>query len=902
VLRLMAAAAALGGLAGCDPSSPDEYLIPAVKQAENIVPGLPNHFATALIDGGAAAGIVVRQDMGRPVKIEGNPLHPGSLGGTSIHGQAMLLDFYDPDRSSGLLHAGQIAPWQTLQSDLIQQRARLAETRGAGLRILTGQVVSPTTGSAIEAVLGQYRQARWHQWEPASRDVVLEGVRRAYGSGYDVLPRVAAADAILALDSDLISAAPGHLHHARDFASRRNPTRARMSRVYAAEPIPTLIGAAADHRFIAGPRELHAAVGGLAAAILNGSSAVDAPAWVRVVADDLRAAGPRSLIHLGPNQPAEMHTIVHQMNDRLGGRGTTYDLIPPVAWRSAASAGIAGLLDDMQAGRVETLLILDTNPVYTLPGFAAALRRVGFSLVSSDRADETGLATTWYVPAAHLFETWGDARAHDGTVAIQQPQALPLYGGQSAFEVLALFVGDEKPHAFDHVRNTWRDHLDDAGWRDALANGVVPGTTFAPVDAKLVSETVRLQSPPDRPLTLLIRPDPNVLDGRYANNPWLQELPRPLGKIVWDNPLLLAPAVMRAQGLQNGDIVELRAAANTVRLPVWSVPGLAADCAVASLGFGRTAAGAVGNGVGVDVTALRRADAGIELRRTGEQVAIASTDHHDMVDVERTLVDDIVRHVTLAAFAGFARSPEPQIYQPPSSSGVAWGMSIDLNACIGCNACVVACQAENNIPVVGKAEVLRGREMHWLRIDRYFEGTEDDPLTLSQPMLCMHCEQAPCEPVCPVEASVHDSEGLNLQVYNRCIGTRFCSNNCPYKVRRFNFGAWAAEEPRAPISRNPDVTVRGRGVMEKCTFCVQRIAAARIAHDMTGAPETTVTACQAACPTQAFTFGNVNDPSAEVTQRKHSPLSYVLLEDQNTRPRVTYEARVFNRDPKPGAS
>ena len=766
-------------------------------------------------------------------------------------------------------------------------------------------MVSPSLGAALDELLRRYPEARWHQWEPVSRDSVRRGAELAYGKPHDLLPRVAAADVLLALDSDLISSVPGHLRHARDFASRRNPVRARMSRVYAAEAVPTLIGGAADHRFIAGPADMAAAVNALAAAILRGTAAADAPPWVATVTADLRQAGPRALVHAGPDLTAEAHALVHRINERLGGRGTTFDLIPPVAYRPEdEAASMNDLMDAMRTKQVEILLILDSNPVYATPGFADALKHVPFSVCTTPAPNETARKTTWYVPGTHLFEAWGDLRAHDGTVSIQQPQALPLYDGHSPFEVLALFADAMPVGSLDHVRQTWRDRMNDTAWQDALAAGVVPGTAFTPVATEPpASEFSPIPAPPTRKLNLLIRPDPNLVDGRHANNPWLQELPRPLGKVVWENPLLLAPATARESKLTNGDVVEIEMAGRRVRIPIWIVPGLAPDCAVAWLGGGRTEAGAVGNGVGTDVTPLLGIDADPVLHRTGKHVRVASTDHHNMLEVERTLVDEVVRHGTLAAFAAdpqFARrsGESAEIYgPPPANGGVAWGMSVDLNACIGCNACVVACQSENNVPVVGKEQVLLGREMHWLRIDRYYEGPEDNPDSLLQPMLCMHCEQAPCEPVCPVEASIHDSEGLNLQVYNRCIGTRFCSNNCPYKVRRFNFGAWAADEHRAPISRNPDVTVRARGVMEKCTFCVQRIAASRIAHDRDGTPEQVVTACQAACPTQAFTFGDINDKTSEVATRKQSPLDYALLAEQNTRPRLTYEARVFNRNP-----
>ncbi len=905
VLRLMAASIALGGLAGCDPSTPDGHYVPAVNQASNIVPGLPNRYATAFVDGGAASGIVVTHDMGRPIKVEGNPAHPASLGATSIHGQALILDFYDPDRAAGVMNRGDISTWQALATACLGQREKLGATQGAGLRILTGRVVSPTLGASIDRLLGRYPKARWHQWESVGRDAVTRGIELAYGRALDLVPHVAAADTVLALDSDLISGAPGYLRHARDFASRRNPARGKMSRVYAAEAMPSLIGVAGDHRFVAGPREMHAIVTALAGAILGGTLPLDAPHWLEAAVADLRAAGPRALVHAGPDLPAEAHALLHQVNERLGSRGTTFDLIEPVAHRPEnEAASMAALLDDMRAGRVETLLILGGNPVYAARGFREAIRRVPFSVYSAAAPDETAGLATWHVPHTHLFEAWGDTRAHDGTVSIQQPQALPLHGGHDALELLALLEHGGTSGSLDVVRQAWRDRLDDDGWQDALANGVVPGTASGVVRTKPLSigHAPTLAAPAERDLTLLIKPDPNLGDGRHANNPWLQELPRPLTKVAWDNPLLIAPAAARRMDLENGDEVVLEIGASRIRVPIWMVPGQAEDCVAVWLGGGRTAAGAVGNGVGVDVTDLR-GETGIPvLRKTGKRIPVASTDHHNMLEVGREAVEAVVRHGTLAEFMAkpdFLRDsgPEPSIYHQPQPEGVAWGMSVNLGACIGCNACVVACQAENNVPVVGKEQVLLGREMHWLRIDRYYEGTAERPESYLQPMLCMHCEDAPCEPVCPVEASIHDSEGLNLQVYNRCIGTRFCSNNCPYKVRRFNFGAWAAEEHRPPIARNPDVTVRSRGVMEKCTFCVQRIAQARGAHDRDGQPEQVVTACQAACPTNVFAFGNINDPESDVAQRKRSPLDYALLADQNTHPRLTFEARITNPNP-----
>ncbi|MBV9655272.1 MAG: 4Fe-4S dicluster domain-containing protein, partial [Acetobacteraceae bacterium] len=830
--------------------------------------------------------------------------HPASLGGTDAAAQATVLDFYDPDRSTPLLKGGEPADRQTLLAAFAALRPALAEQHGEGLRILSGAVASPTLGTAIDAVLARYPSARWHQSDAVSRDNVRPGAALAYGRPVDVLPRAGAANVILGLDSDLISSAPGHVRHAREFASRRNPTRAQMSRVYAIEPTPGLLGAAADHRFLASAAELERIAAVLGAALLrNEAPPGDAPPWLAPVIADLRAQHGHALIHAGPDLSAEAQALVLAMNESLGARGTTLDVVESAWYRPPGEAdGMAGLLADMQAGRVSALVILGGNPAYTEPGFADALGRVTLSMHLAPALDETGARATWFVPEAHEFEAWGDVRAYDGTATIRQPMALPLYGGWSAIELLSLLTATDVTLPLEALRKQWPGS-DDA-WREALATGVVSDTASKRADVTLRSDagTIAVPAPPGAPIELLIRPDPHLWDGRHANNAWLQELPRPLTKLTWDNPLLVSPALARDHGLANGDEVEVARGGNTLRVPVWIMPGQAASTAVGLLGFGRRVVGEVGRGAGYDFYPLRDTGAAVTLTRTGRTVPIACTDHHNPLDVPPDTIAPIVRHATLAAFE---RKPDllqeketyPSLYRRLPGGTVAWGMSVDLNACIGCNACVVACTAENNVPVVGKEEVLRQREMHWLRIDRYWEGDADDPRPFFQPMLCQHCEQAPCEVVCPVGATVHDEEGLNVMVYNRCVGTRFCSNNCPYKVRRFNYLAYADTEHRPPLARNNDVSVRSRGVMEKCNFCLQRIAEARIAHDRDGTPQTVVTACQAACPTRAFSFGDINQADSEVVARKKSPLDYALLAERNTHPRLTYEGRIINSNP-----
>ncbi len=910
VLKLMAASFVMAGLGACD-SKFGGNLIPAVRGPPNIVPARPNFYASAHLLDGYASGIVVKHNMGRPVKVEGNPHHPASLGASGIFAQAELLNFYDPDRAAQISLRGEPSDRQSLDAALAAVRTNLSKTHGAGLAILTGTVTSPTLAAQLDALRAQYPEARWAQWEPISRDAVRQGTTLAYGRSVDVVAHLEKVDVLLAIDGDLLSTAPGHLRYARDFASRRNPARAsKMSRVYAIEPTPTLIGSVADHRFIAKTSELRGLIRALAAGILENTQPTSMPEWMPVVVSDLKSAAGRSLVHVGADQPADLHALVHRLNEALGARRTTFELIDPVAHEPIDQGqSLRSLIADMQAGRVTQLLMIDTNPVFTAPptsGFVEALKRVPFSLALSRSADETARAAVWFVPKTHEWESWSDARAYEGTVTILQPQSQPLFGGLSAQEILALLVGPTLASPEAAVRDSWSKRLEgdfSTSWALALAQGVVPCTASARSEVRLRSDSTSSApagAPPNDALTILFRPDPNLWDGRFANNPWLQELPRPLTKLVWDNPLLIAPALAAELKLENGDVVRLSINETGISAPVWIMPGQGSDSITALLGSGRRAAGAVGDGCGVDYYPLTGLQGRVAMQKENRRVELASTVHHNLL---METPSDILRHGTLREFQAnptFAANEhsEPHLYRTFPEGPAAWAMSVDLNACIGCNACIIACQAENNISVVGKREVLREREMHWLRIDRYFEGEPEAPESFFQPVLCMHCEEAPCENVCPVGATVHDSEGLNVMVYNRCVGTRFCSNNCPYKVRRFNFFGYGEKQRRPPQSWNPEVTVRARGVMEKCTYCIQRIAEARIVADRESRPVGEVkTACQTACPTQAFTFGNLADPKSEVTQRKQSPLDFAMLENQNTHPRTTYEALVRNPNP-----
>jgi molybdopterin-containing oxidoreductase family iron-sulfur binding subunit len=918
-LQLMGASLALAGVQGCM-EQPQEQIVPYVVAPEMIVPGRPLYYATAMTHDGAGTGLMVESHMGRPVKIEGNPLHPAvpeimagapaenrvRFGATDAFAQALVLSLYDPDRSQAVIHRGQIATWESFLAELQRQLRPLRERGGEGLRVLSGTVVSPTLGYQMRMLLEQLPRLQWHQYEPVNHDNSLSGSRLAFGEDIATHARVERADVILSLDADFLAEGPSHLQHARGFATGRRfnqdapEGRAAMSRLYVVESTATLSGAAADNRLPLSP----SGVAEFAVACARGLG-LTLPAdgerresrlpseWVTAVVEDLRAARGRSLVLAGRSQPPVVHALVHWMNQSLGNVGATVEYRgPSVMGSQLQDESLRALVTSMQAGEVSALVILEGNPAYDAPadlGFADALTKVAFSAHLSLYQDETSAACQWHVPLAHTLESWSDVRGGDGTATIVQPLIAPLFDGKTAHEVVAAVAGRLQASAYELVRDFWRAfhtfEARDAGgsfndwWKTVLHDGIVTGSAFPPstpqlradLETDLGTELAALVATPSGDqLQLCFRPDPAVWDGRFANNGWLQELPRPLTKLTWDNAALISLSLASEHQLRTGDIVEIARGDRAIRIPVLVVPGQPARTITLPLGYGRRKAGRIGNGVGVDVYPLRTSDAmwnaqATSLRKTGETYPLAMTQLHHLMEGRH-----IVRAGTLAeldadpehpAFmhAGHAAAPEVSMYPEWKYDGYKWGMSINQSACIGCNACVIACQAENNIPIVGKDQVSRGREMHWLRIDHYREGPADSPTHYHQPMMCVHCELAPCEPVCPVAATTHSSEGLNEMTYNRCVGTRYCSNNCPYKVRRFNFLDYNQPLEESPIARlrpNPDVTVRERGVMEKCTYCVQRISAARIdaeKGDRSIRDGEVVTACQAACPTDSAT-------------------------------------------------
>ena len=919
-MKLMGASLALAGTAGCARTSP-ESIVPFRAGPSQQTYGKPVFYASALAHDGYGIGVLVETNMGRPTKIEGNPQHPASGGATDVFRQAAVLQFWDPDRSQAVRNGNTIRAWGDFLAALEARLKPLAARGGAGLHVLTPTVTSPSLHARIAALLARYGNARWHQWQPVNRDNVLAGAQAAYGEPLDTVYRFDRARIVVALDGDFLDDNPGFVRYALDFGATRQAHAAASarSRLYAFEATPTLTGAAADHRWPVRASEIGVVASQLAVAL----GAAPAPAatssvpqsWIRAMATELQQASGASVVHAGARQPARVHALVHAINAKLGSVGSTVLLVPPAAAQSVDhTASLRELTEAMRRGEVAALVMTGVNPVYTAPvdlGFADALARVAFKAHHGLYLDETAALCDWHVPAAHELESWGDVRSLDGTVALQQPCIAPVYGGKTALELLAAVAGDIATPARELVRGTWSaSHPSDldAFFDGALRAGLVADSAFAAKQPALRREAA--SAPSDAAasaddIELVFAPDPRTGDGSYANNAWLQELPKPLSQLTWDNAALMAPALVQRLGIAAGDVVELRLGGRTVSAPAWPMPGMPDRSVSLALGYGRHAAGEVGNGRGTDAYALRASDApwiahGLAIARTGRRHALASAQTHHSMEGR-----DIIRVHTLAeadaCTAEACGTPhatdERTLYASPPTGPYAWAMSIDLSACIGCGACTIACQAENNIPVVGRDEVLNGREMHWIRVDRYYEGEIERPRALFQPVPCMQCEHAPCEVVCPVEASVHDAQGINVQVYNRCVGTRFCSNNCPYKVRRFNFLQYSKDVPGLDAQRNPEVTVRMRGVMEKCNYCLQRITTAKIAADRDNRrlrDGEVVTACQAVCPTRAIVFGDLADPGSEVNRRKRSPLDYTLLAELNTRPRTTYLARITN--------
>ncbi|HEX8499856.1 MAG TPA: TAT-variant-translocated molybdopterin oxidoreductase [Pyrinomonadaceae bacterium] len=1108
-LKLMGASLALAGLTGCS-YQPPESIVPYVRQPEGMVPGKALYFATAMPFPGGATPLLVSSYMGRPTKVEGNDLHPASLGAADVFAQASVLNLYDPDRSETIINRGEVRTYTAFLGEMATALEGQRAKQGAGLRFLTETVTSPTLGAQMRDLLRRFPAARWYQWEPAGGNNGRMGVRRALGGFATPVYNFAAADRVLSLDSNFLECGPGALRYARDFAARRRATDGdarEICRLYAVETTPTNTGYFADHRVSLKPSQFTDFVRGLAAAVGAsgsdvGGAAPSADARAQKIAEDLKAHAGACVVVAGDEQPPEVHALAHAMNAALGAVGRTVAYLEPVEENPTDQLeDLRALVGEIDAGAVDILVVVGGNPVYTTPADlkldAARMKKVRLAVHLSQYDDETSELCHWHIPETHYLEAWGDARAYDGTVTIQQPLITPLYNGKSAYELLAAFSDNPDRRGYDIVRQFWMTEgraavmaagtpgaaagavtgmfqgatgasqaqtpgnavaangspasADEAtrssavagaagtggatqttggagtatgagaagatgaasgaasgaagagsrpagsaqggaaapsaaaatptpeferAWRRVLNDGFVPNTARKArggggADAAQAGGPAAGGSNVTPPAAaapsnagagayeIVFRTDPSVYDGRFANNGWLQELPKPLTKLTWDNAAIISPATATKLGVGtepdgaveeggprrvnrltakggevNAEVLRLSFKGRRLTAPVFILPGQPDDVVTLHLGYGRWRSGRVGGNLhdasvrGANAYDLRTSDAlwagaGLGVEVTGDSYSLACTQIHFRMEGR-----EIVRHGTFAEWAhdptlaparehekeppqpaGENRKPmdtesmyESYNYEPNEAGGYRgykWGMVIDTSTCVGCNACVVACQAENNIPVVGKEQVARSREMHWLRVDAYFRGAAESPEGVYfMPVPCMHCENAPCEPVCPVHATVHSSEGMNDMVYNRCVGTRYCSNNCPYKVRRFNFLLYQDwDTPSLKMLRNPEVSVRSRGVMEKCTYCVQRVEHAKIDREKKGErvrDGDIKTACQQTCPTEAIVFGDLNDPNSRVARLHAQKRRYDLLADLNTRPRTVYLASVRN--------
>jgi MoCo/4Fe-4S cofactor protein with predicted Tat translocation signal len=909
-LQLMGASLALAGLTACS-RMPQEKLVPYVRRPEEIIPGKPLYYATTFPHRGYGKGVIVRTEMGRPIKIEGNPDHPASLGATDSFMQASILGLYDPDRSQEVRNGQNAGTWESSSQSIKSRVQEHEQDQGAGLFLLTGKITSPGLLDQIEKLHLRFPKLSWCEYESAAPVRALSISGKPAEPVYDL----SQADVIVSLDADFLQEGPANLINIKAFSARRHNPSTDFNRLYVIESAPTITGAKADQRWGCKPSEVVAFAQDLANTILHQKRSTKPE--IEKLAAELQGLRGKCVIMAGDYQPQIVHEIAFQLNQALENIGRTVKYLEstdPVFARIT----VVDFVKAMSQGAAKTLLIAGPNPVYDLPsefGFVEALAKVPHTIHLGLYQDETGSRCEWHIPESHYLESWGDILAIDGTPSLIQPLIEPLYPNcVSVSEILSLFIDPVPQKSYEIVHRFWQDKFaadQPNAWDYSLNKGVVVGL---PVTVNSASASVsQITSSPPVPigassgLEILFRPDASVDDGRYANNGWLQELPRPLTKLTWDNVAMISPKSADTLGLKSGDVVNLKVGGGTVAAPIWIQPGHADGCVSVMLGYGRTKSGEVANGVGFNANLLRSStlawsQSGLQIEKTTETHALASTQHHFSMEGRGLIQVETLTDYKVDPNRAQENKPNPppqeNLYPPYEYKKHAWAMSIDLNTCVGCNACIVACQSENNIPVVGKEQVLKGREMHWLRVDRYFEGAPDDPAMHFQPVACMQCEDAPCEVVCPVGATVHTSEGLNDMVYNRCVGTRYCSNNCPYKVRRFNFLEYSdGTHPTIALQKNPDVTIRTRGVMEKCTYCVQRIESVRIDAEKEMRPirdgEIT-TACQSACPAEAIVFGDINDPESRVSKLKALPRNYGLLADLNTHPRTTYLSKIIN--------
>jgi molybdopterin-containing oxidoreductase family iron-sulfur binding subunit len=929
VLKLMAASFGLAGLTAC--RRPAQHILPNVKGIEDYIPGQPYFYATAMPLGGTVLPLLVETHDGRPTKIEGNPDHPYSLGAASAFAQASVLSLYDPDRSKTVLENGRESSWEEFSNFAAGHFAKAGD--GSGIRFLSVRNSSPSLAAIKKYALEKWPKAKWIEYEPVNNDTRLEGAKLAFGQAFAPRAHYGKAKVILSLDSDFLGLDASTVLPIKQFTKGRKaaePGETEMNRLYSVESNYSLTGGMADHRLRLRSSEVQAfatdvarELGFVPAGLKVLGASDKRQKFIAAVAKDLKANAGKCLVVAGRRQPAAVHALAFLMNEKLGNIGATLTFTKS-EFEASAVENLGTLAGEMSRGEVQTLVILGGNPVYTSPSnlqFEGNLKKVPVTIHLGLEEDETAAAVKWHLPEAHYLETWGDGRTPDGSATIQQPMIEPLYGGKPAAEVVAMLAGYKDRQAFDIVRNYWIAQWPAATrektWREALHNGMVPDTATPEVkppaaNAGAIAAAAQQTAGAAQGLEVTFYPSYSVYDGRFANNGWLQECPDAMTTQVWGNSALISPATAKRLNIETGDIVKLERGGASTEFAVTIQPGHADDAVSLTLGYGRTRCGRVGREAGYNAYALRTSDGfwfqgGWSVTKTGKSVKLATTQEHNSMEGR-----PLVREASLEEFKKSPKFAEEASEVPPLvsiygdqdySQGYQWGMTIDLNACIGCNACTVACQSENNIPIVGKDQVMRGRHMHWIRIDRYYSGKEEDPEVVHQSVACQQCENAPCENVCPVNATVHSPEGLNEMVYNRCVGTRYCANNCPYKVRRFNFLNYHKNIVEVEkMVHNPNVSVRMRGVMEKCNYCVQRIQEGKIRAKTDGRRTLkdgeVVTACQQTCPADAIVFGNINDPESRVAKLKKQERNYAILAELDVKPRTTYLAKLRNPNPE----
>jgi molybdopterin-containing oxidoreductase family iron-sulfur binding subunit len=995
-LKIMSASFALAGLglAGAGCRRPEEKLEPFGQQPTDYVYGETQYFATAMPTRTGAIPLVVKSYEGRPIKIEGNALYPGSNGGTDRYAQASILDLYDPDRARHFKKRGadgkmEIVSREEALSFLDSLSQKFAANSGEGLAFLAESSTSPSRARIQKAIAINFPKSKWFTYDAIDSGIHQRAATQAFGQPVKPVFHFDKAKVILSLDCDFLGGEDDAHNHIRKFAAGRKPGRG-MSRFYAVESLFTLSGANADHRLRLPASWVKQTALTVIACLNNSlkkSGEYVSPQWIGRCVDDLVAAGKDALVVAGQRQPMEVHLLAYAINSALGAIGNTVELLPAL---NSVGGTVADMLAADKAGKIKTLVVLGNNSLYTGPGTEdfvwgqskdfrnKTIIRLGYY------EDETSQLCDWHLPMTHYLESWGDATTNDGTVVPVQPLIQPLFGGLTELEFLARLAGESQTSAYEIVRATFDGS--DENWKKFLFNGFVVNANPKPVVGNFLAPNseIKLSAPTASNLEIIFYRDAKVDDGRYANNGWMQELPDPITKMTWDNAVLVSRKTAKELGVQNGDIIEISLNGKSVKGPIWVQPGMADYSLGLALGYGRERAGRVGTGVGFNAYKIfsgKYIETGATVRKTGETYTLACTQNHWSMEgrpaVREANLKEFLDDPKFAAekFHGTEPPIVQSLYPNPLDEAKKtalhqWGLVVDLTACVGCSTCVLACQSENNIPIVGKDQVQRGREMHWMRIDRYYTADPktqkfsdafvtneqeqfsewiDDVQAVNQPVMCQMCEAAPCENVCPVAATAHDKEGLNTMAYNRCIGTRYCSNNCPYKVRHFNFldfnkrpladlkgpfyptpllhktdGKWdllswwkhpeqsgMREEDEwdlIKLSKNPDVTVRMRGVMEKCTYCTQRIEQAKIAQKVKAGgsgdvrlkeSEGTIpkTACQQACPAGAIIFGDISDAASSVSKWKAQPQNYALLGDLLTKPRTSYLARIRNPNP-----